>query len=301
MCSRKTSEPIPIPSRYTSDDHTSDYPRNIQNIENIGHRLKNAALFAKSELSSSPKIQSAIVITGHLSSSIVITELKKNGEVYIVVYKNIGGTSSTLFKEKKDRWRFIFLKGIYDSRIFVNCKLLKIMFEECEGCIISLKQPIIGSCEFLRCENINLNIRIHRGTVDNGSHEITTGDEFAVGEYIPIPYIRIELCKSISITQNEMCTLIYIINTSYGVSGTIVEESGLRCIIHDERELGGKLFWNEQEQTIISFSKKEGFASVPFYYALNDVSNHIILKPLESVEGSEIDIGSTPPVSKSFK
>lgn len=277
MCSRKSSEPIPIPGRVRQNEFLGD-------ITIIAERLKNAASYAKNELSQGKNMQSSIQIMEHKSCSIVVNELKKDGDVFLVIYKNeCGGKSRILYKELKDRWRFIFFKNLYSSRIFINCKLLKLMFEECEDCIISLRSPIIGSCEYLRCKDINLNVRIHTG--------IITKDDCP-----PIPYTRIELCNDFNILQSNDI-LIYIINSSHNITGTIVEQqTGIRRAQH---ELGGKLFWDEQEQTIISFSRSEGFASTPLYYALNDITGRIIVKPLEEVMINEDceQIGTTPPPS----
>jgi hypothetical protein len=282
MCSRKSSEPINIPSKkkVIEENYSSE---NIVSVEVIANRLKNAALFAKSGLSQTKDLQSPIIVTDHKLCSIVVNELKKDDVRYLVVYKNEGGgKSQNLFKEPKDRWRFIFFKNIKQSRIFINCKLLKVMFEECEDCVMSIRAPVIGSCEYLRCKDINLNIRIP----DSQNSE---------EENLPIPYTRLELCNDFNIMQSPSI-LIYIVNSSHNITGTIVEHNtGIRRAQHN---LGGKLFWDEQEQTIISFSKKEGFASVPYYYALNDISKHIIIKPLEEVgEFENSEIGTTPPPS----
>jgi hypothetical protein len=282
MCSRKLSEPIDIPNSSYRKKEKETF-ENIVNVKVIENRLKNAALFAKQELSQIKDLQSPIIITDHKLCSIVVNVLKKDDVKYLVVYKNEGGgKSQNLFKEVKDRWRFILFKNIHQSRIFVNCKLLKLMFEECEDCVMSLRYPIIGSCDYLRCKDINLNIRISESQNSNE-------------ENLPIPYTRLELCNDFNIMQSPSI-LIYIVNSSHNITGTIVEHiTGIRRAQHN---LGGKLFWNEQEQTIISFSKKEGFASVPYYYALNDISQHVIIKPLEEIsEFENSDIGSTPPPS----
>jgi len=216
-------------------------------------------------------MQTSIVIMDHSSTSIVINELKKKDKIYIVVYKYENEKSITLFKEKKDKWRFVFLKNIHSSQIFVKCKLLKIMFENCEHCNIFLRQPIIGSCEFLRCKNIVCNIKINF-IIDN----------------IPIPYIRIELCDSFEFIQS-VGMLVYIINSSYGITGTLIDNSKFH-----NQELGGKLFWNEQEQSIVSFSI-EGVVSISQQYILNDISNHLIIKSLEPLSDCIENIGITPP------
>lgn len=276
MCSRKTSEPIPIPSRSNS---SSSKKISDEELTLITERLKTAARIAKNELSQGKDMQSSISVMEHASCSIVINELKKDGEIFLVVYKNEGGGKSRiLFREEKDRWRFIFFKNIVSARIFVNCKLLKVMFEECKDCIISLRAPIIGSSEFLRCRDMNLTIRIH-----------TTEPE----DCPPIPFTRIELCNDFTILQSNP-VLIYLINSSHNITGIMVDASGMRQAQH---ELGGKLFWDEQEQTIVSFSKKEGFVSVPFYYALNDITGNVIVSPLEDVEEDISSFESTPPLS----
>jgi sporulation protein YlmC with PRC-barrel domain len=108
-----------------------------------------------------------------------------------------------------------------------------------------------------------------------------------------IPFTRIELCNDFTILQSNP-VLIYLINSSHNITGIMVDASGMRQAQH---ELGGKLFWDEQEQTIVSFSKKEGFVSVPFYYALNDIGANIIVSPLQDVEEDSSSFESTPPLS----
>lgn len=278
MCSRSVSDPIPIPKNSIRGGESL----NVENIDVVKDRLKNALIFAKSELSECSDIQSSIVISDVCTSSIVINELKKNDDVYIVIYKCESGISKTLFRERKNKWRFVFLENITNCKIFVKCKLLKIMFERCTDCNVSLSQPLIGSCEFLRCENISVNIRIQL--------PITQDEDFQL-----IPYIRIELCNNFKFVQYTH-SQIFIIKSSFGILGTIV--NGYQK--YDEKELGGKLFWNEQEQSIVSFSKS-GFVSVPQEYVLNDISNHIITKKLSPIFDECLeDIGLTPPISSSF-
>jgi molecular chaperone DnaK (HSP70) len=74
MCSRKTSEPIPIPSRSKS---SSSKKISEEELTLITERLKTAARIAKNELSQGKDIQSSIPVLDHTSCSIVINEFKK--------------------------------------------------------------------------------------------------------------------------------------------------------------------------------------------------------------------------------
>jgi len=260
--------------------------RNISVVDDMASRLKGAAEIAKRELESIRDIPSTIEILNQKDCSIVINELNnREGEKYLVVYKGSGkGKSEPLFKDEVGRLRYVYIRNAKNCRIFVKCKLLRIMFHNCEDCQFSLRAPVVGIAEFFDCRKSNINIRI------------------AVGE---IPVTRIEKCTDIQIFQSNDC-LTYIVYISVGIKGIIVDQkSGAREEEYDEL---GKLFWdNDQSQIIVCLSRNEGFAASSLQYALTDISHHIVTglskgnKALGRIshqnETREDIFGTTPPVN----
>jgi hypothetical protein len=239
-----------------SNSIKSNEIRNISEIRNIDSRLKEAAALAIRDLTSSEGeniILSTIEILNHKNTSITIDEITDSNDStkkYLVVYS---GTDQLLFKDEINKLRYIYLSNLYDCRVFVKCKLLRIMFHKCNKCQISLRASVVGMAEFFDCWLTNINIRILNGD---------------------IPLTRIESCKDIHIFQSNSY-LVYLVYTSVDVTGTIVDQnSGAR---QTDYELG-KLFWDEQGQIFICLSREEGFAMTPMKYILNDISHNIISK-----------------------
>jgi hypothetical protein len=232
----------------------------LNELRNIESRLKEAATVASRDLLSLRSseeeaiILSTIEILNHKNTSITIDEITDSNDStkkYLVVYS---GTDQLLFKDEINKLRYIYLSNLYDCRVFVKCKLLRIMFHKCNKCQISLRAPIVGIAEFFDCWLTNINIRILSGDI--------------------IPLTRIESCKDIHIFQSSSY-LVYLVYTSVDITGTIVDQnSGAR---QTDYELG-KLFWDEQGQILICLSREEGFAMIPMKYILNDISHNIISK-----------------------
>ena len=263
-------------------------PRNINLIINLQERLNRAALYAKMSLESSPDINPAVVISDESRCSIVINEVEdeRTGEEYFVIHRGNNGSSrlsSSLVRIPKERYKYVYLSGLRECRVFVKCKLLRIMFDNCESCQISLRSPIIGPAEFFRCKTINLSIRMQPEDIP------------------PIPVTTIENCEQFHIFQS-VDTLVYLVKMCIDISGTIVDlHTGERL---NKYNLGGKLFWGEQERTCISLSQDEGFAAVQERYILNDMEQHIIIRPPDEdlISSNVTDIfGVTPPVGDGWK
>lgn len=278
----------------------------ISLFDNLQERLEVAAQLAKSELSIQKDMQPAVVISGESHCSIVIDEApdETTGVVYFVVHRGSSGAiephDSPLVKAPKEKYRYVYLKDLVDCRIFVRCKLLRLMFDTCTDCQFSLRAPVIGPLEFYRCLSSNLSIRV---PVIKG--EINP----------PIPITTIEDCKQFNIFQS-VDTLVYLIKLCPDVTGTIVDlHTGQRINKYNL----GKLFWGEQERTLVCLSQSDGFAAVQAQYALNDFAHHVIVRPPGEdilgdpgdgggvISGENISInindifGTSPPVGNAWQ
>jgi hypothetical protein len=88
-----------------------------------------------------------------------------------------------------------------------------------------------------------------------------------------IPITEIESCGSFYIKQS-VSEMMYMIKTCGDVKGVIVNPlSGeLSC----QYQIGGKLFWEENESSLVCLSTTLGFISVPVKYELNNISQHVL-------------------------
>jgi len=281
----------------------NDPPRNVSLVDHLQERLEAAAQLAKSELSTQNDIQPAVVISGESHSSIVIDEApdERTGVVYFVIHRGSSSSAShdsPLVKVPKEKYRYVYLKDLVDCRVFVKCKLLRIMFHNCVNCTFSLRAPVIGPAEFYRCLSSSLSIRV----------PVPEGETNP-----PIPVTTIEDCKQFNIFQS-VDTLVYLVKLCLDVTGTIVDlHTGQRINKYDL----GKLFWGEQERTLVCLSQSDGFAAVQAQYALNDLAHHVIVRPpgedvlkepdveMQDEECASVDIndifGTTPPIGDAWR
>ncbi len=261
------------------DESKSQIPRNITVVDNVSDRLRIAAGLAKKEISKKAPPPPVVEIRNEEKCSIVIRDYQSptTGVLYFLIYRNADGENSPLTKVPKDRYRYVYFCNLHECRVFVMTKLIRLMFHGCDHCQISLRSPVIGMAEFFKCSNTNIHIR--------------TGNSPSDGEF---PIVRIEDCKKFNIFQSND-EMIYLIYMCQDITGTIIDP------ITKERQSKynlGKLFWGEQEQTLVCLSRNEGFASISVNYALNDITQHVIVKPPDD---EEIDIdpsvfGTTPPI-----
>ncbi len=280
------------PSR-CANPHFKDKNPNVNPIKNIDVtlRLKQAATIARQELATKGLPPLVIKIENENDVCIVITECEsKGGDKYFIIYKNANSKNSPLIKVPVNKYRYVYFKGLIECRVFVVTKLIRLMFQECKNCQICLRSPVIGMVEFYKCKNTNAHIRIPILQSKNGKKDKTP----------PIPITRIEECQHFNIFQSND-ELVYLIKLCDKIEGIIIDP------ITKERQSRynlGKLFWSHQEQTLICLSRDQGFASAPMKYALNNISQHIIVKgPNTSDLDDGLDpsiLGTTPPVAKSY-
>jgi hypothetical protein len=271
-----------------------DPPRNIILVDHLKERLEEAAQLAESALKHCiSNVPETIVISGKKHCSVVVDEIRNStGIVHFVVYSGAPGAVSTPFiKVPKEKFRYVYFEDLTDCRVFIKCKLLRIMFRNVNSSQISLRAPVIGIVEFYKCNSSNLSVRIPVSDDENP----------------PIPVTTIEDCQSFNIFQS-IDTLVYLVKLCIDVSGTIVDlSSGARISRYDL----GKLFWDPQERTLICLSRSEGFAAVSMQYVLNDLEHHIIVKPpsenqciyTEESFGTDFNaiFGTTPPTNNAWK
>lgn len=226
---------------------------------NISDRLKIASLSAKNELLNKEPPPSTLEIIGEENTSITIKDKVENGVLYFVIRRGTDG-NSPIIKVRNDKFRSVYFEDLFDCRVFVMTKLVRVFFKECQSCQISIRQPVVGMVEFFKCTDTNVNIRV------TSSHDLS-----------PIPLTRLENCQNFHIFQSNN-ELIYIVKLCENVTGTIVNfETNAREITYNL----GKLFWNEEEQNIVCLSREEGFEMIPLEYYLNDIE-HMIL-PMKTI------------------
>lgn len=225
----------------------------------------------------------SIYIEGENNASLVIEEQEiqnSNGtkNKFLIIYKS--GGDKPLYKIPKSSFKSIIISNTINSRVFIMCKLLKILFENCDNVQISIRQPVVGMVEFLRCKNSNIHIRIPSEEDGNDPK---------------IPLVRIEECDSIKIFQSNP-EIFYVLRLSYNIQGVIVD-------YHTKERLKnfslGKLFWGNGEQRFVSLSTERGFEYSDNPYHLNDIT-HMIFTDRHKIEDNVNDIFGTTPPSRNF-
>jgi hypothetical protein len=263
-------------------------PENIQNgyesPSRLGilDRLKIASIVAKNDLLRQSPPPTVLEIIGEKGTSIVVRDTydNTNGITYFVIYRNADDANSPMIKVPRNKFRSVYFENLYDCRVFVMTKLVRVFFRACDSCQISLRQPIVGMAEFYKCQNTNINIRI---PVDE-----------EIDDNPPIPLTRIEDCRDFHIFQSND-DLVYMIKLCESVTGTII------CANTKVREATynlGKLFWNVEEQNLVCLSRKDGFGVVRLEYNLNNIDQILFIDPQrESQEDMEL-FGTTPVIAK---
>lgn len=264
----------------------SDHPENIPPVSppriGILDRLKIASIVAKYELTRQSPPPTVLEIIGEKGTSIVVKDSYDavNGITYFVIYRNADDKNAPMIKVPQDKFRSVYFEDLYDCRVFVMTKLVRVFFRGCNSCQISLRQPVVGMAEFYKCRGTNINIRIPTNEIDDNP---------------PIPLTRIEDCRDFHIFQSND-DLVYVIKLCENVTGTII------CAETKKRESTynlGKLFWNVEEQNLVCLSRKDGFGTVKLEYNLNNISQIIFMDPQEENDDMTV-FGTTPTVAKSI-
>ncbi len=245
-------------------------------------RLKIASIVAKYELTRQLPPPPVLEIIGEKGTSIVVKDSydAATGITYFVIYRNTDDTNTPMIKVPRDKFRSVYFEDLYDCRVFVMTKLIRVFFRECNSCQISLRQPIVGMAEFYKCRDTNINIRI------------PVNDE--IDENPPIPLTRIEDCRNFHIFQSND-DLVYVIKLCESVTGTII------CANTKKREATynlGKLFWNAEEQNLVCLSRIDGFGVVNLEYNLNNIDQIIFIDPQRESSEDVTLFGTTPTIAR---
>jgi hypothetical protein len=175
--------------------------------------------------------QISVYITDEKNCSIVIdTCTDSHDETLFIVYKNVCDRNTVLKKIPNNKFQFVFFERCTECRIFVKCKLLKLMLNECTDVHVSVLAHIIGMIEFFKCKSMNVYI------------------------HYEAPITRIENCESFNIFQSKDMSK-YLVKLSNEVYGFITDPKTKQRLCSYEL---GKIFWDLHEQRMISFSK-DGF------------------------------------------
>lgn len=222
--------------------------------------------------------QPTIELIEETETTLVVNEMvTPSGKEYFVIYRS--ATNTPLIKVPKGSYRYVYFGHLKKCRVFVRCKLLRVMFDRCEECTISIRTPIIGLVEVYKSSLINITFRIPNSLCSS-----------------PVPLVVIEGCKDIQLYQS-LEELIYLMKESVGVIGYIVDElSGQRLQNYEM----GKLFWDPQEQVFITLSKEKGFTITPYELSLTEISHTFMMNNPVSIDTSDDIFGSTPPIGRDW-
>ncbi len=233
-------------------------------------------------------IPPTIELVSEVGVTIVVDELTTpSGREYFVIYRNVTDTNTPLIKVPKGSYRYVYFGNLSKCRVFVKCKLLRVMFDRCDECHVSIRTPIVGLVEIYSSKLTNVSFRICKSLYPS----LTT----------PIPLVTIEACNDIQLFQS-LSEVLYLMKTSVDITGYIVEENTGRRLQNYNM---GKLLWSLQEQDFITLSKEKGFIRSEFEAtSLNEINHTFFVGDTTASSSSGVDdsllLGSTPPVNTSF-
>lgn len=220
---------------------------------NLQDRLQHAADIAAGELSET-QVAETIEIVGEKHCHITIEDQTVDGSEFFVIYKTEKFATVNLIRVPKSSFRYIYIANLTNCQVLINCKLLRVMFNNCINTKVSLNSQVIGPVEFFRCTSSNIGIM-------SESKDIP-----------PVPFVSVEGCKNIVIAQvpDEMY---YLVKRSVDICCSIIDKkTGNRLLTRDL----GKLFWNEQEQNLFRLTR-ENFTNVLLECSLNSITQNLIV------------------------
>lgn len=248
--------------------------------DEFSQRIEKSINDAKKKILKKDSIPTIEIISEKGTSLVIDEATTPSGKEYFVIYRHQDSKNTPLIKIRKDRFRYVYLTDLIDCRIFIKCKLLRVMFDRCTSCQISIRTPIIGLTEFYKCDGIVVAFRICE-------------DLYPIGTP-PLPLISIEDCQKIQILQSVE-VLMFLVKLSVDITGTIVDgKSGQRLQSHDL----GKIIWDETEQSLISLSREKGFSTshIDGTHHFNSISHSFLTDDTSQI----MSLGTTPPVDRSW-
>jgi len=147
-----------------------------------------------------------IFINGLSNLDISIENVKSGSELWTYIYYVGSNKRRHIYKKFKKGilYSILFMQCI-NSRILVLDDILKITLLHCEKCQLSTRNLLTGPLEFIKCKNINADIRTNH------------------------PYIQIDISEGIHIYQRTP-EIVYIIGKSCDNIKGVILESGLEKI-----------------------------------------------------------------------
>lgn len=282
MCSReKYNDP---------DSSVVESPVEFYDCSPMKRRLNEAVTYAKEKITKrGVDKEIGIELIGERDCSVVITEhVTQSNQKFFLVYRNNDTTNLPITKIPKGKYKCIYVRESSGCRFFLKCKILKIMFDSCKDCQISIREPIVGTLELYKCSGVVMSIRTNVET---------------------FPIVQIEESNSIHIYQS-IPEVYYLVKLSVDVVGCIVDQkTGERLKLHDM----GKIIWDQTERVFVLLSETEGFVTTELDYNLNEISHTFMIDPTlrmgnpipdESSDqffgGYDHNLGSTPPIQNRY-
>lgn len=262
MCSR--TKPIDIKRNPGVED--------VQLDDTFMKRVELSVIEAKRKIMKKD-VTPTIEITNETGVSIVIGDtIDPSGKEYMVIYRGNDTKHHTPFiKLPKDKFVYVYFGGMNGCRVFIKSKLLRVMFDRCDECQISVRTPIIGVVDFYKCKNATISFRIADSLLD-----------------APFPLVTIEDCSNIQFFQSVESVL-FAVKMSVDIYGTITDtNTGQRLAQYDL----GKIMWDSNEQNFVTLSRTNGFASVSSDYSLHQISHTLF------IDSSPDLLGTTPEFRK---
>lgn len=226
-----------------------------------------------------------IEITGENGCSIVVSDFtdEKNIEFVVIYRGNDTKHHTPIIKIPKDRFPYIYFGDLKECRVFLKSKLLRVMFDRCIDCQISIRTPIIGVIDMYKCSSTNMSFRI---CDTNQTVDVT-----------PIPLVTVEDCNNLQFLQS-VDNILFVVKMSIDIFGIIVNATtGQRLSRYDL----GKLLWDTNEQNFVTLSRTNGFVCMSSDYTLHQISHTLFINPSAENDNYDLDIlGSTPPMRHSY-
>jgi hypothetical protein len=186
----------------------------------------------------------------------------------IVVKKN----GVIIVRESSDKFRSILLERLDGCKIFIMCKLVKVLFFRCTQTMVSVRQDLIGALEFFRCDNCNIDLRAK------------------------IPVTQIENCtdcKFVQRSDENVYAALICMNVTLCIAEPVSHTAS-----HSSENKTYYIPLSDSRHYLL-LSRKNGMMAVPEQNILNNIEQHLImLSPddLDNFSGDSMlsNFGTTP-------
>ena len=227
---------------------------------NIGNRIVAAAKIAEETLEPP---QPVILVKGIVSETISVN-LTDRGVLTVTTQ-----SGRVIVSEPSDRFRAVLFERCDRCKIFVFCKLLRVMFIDSSDCMISIRGGVIGVGEFFRCKDTNVDIR--------------SG----------LPVVQVESCSGVHFVQ-RIDDCVYAAKSCYDVTFSLVDGTGLPQKTYT---YSTPLLQTESRHYML-VSKTDGFVTTTDTYLLTNIEQNLIFLDEDDLDPAFGDVlskfGVTP-------